>query len=163
MVSGHLIRKLIFALAFLSLLQMQAQEAGSDLDERDRQRIRMLFESGTAAHDDGDYETSIRLLNEALSLRYLPIVAVNLGQSYYQSGDYAAAYSIFQTYLEKAPDDDPLRGAVTDRIPELQMRLQMASMQQQSYIILGLAVLALAIALMALLSARRNRKAAAKA
>ncbi len=129
---------------------------GPGLSDQDKQRIRMLFESGTAAHDDREYETAVRLLNEALNIQYLPIVAVNLGEAYYRHGDYQLAYDTFQTYLDRAPANDPLRGAVIERIPELEMRLEMASLRMLNWITGILELVSLVIGILSFVTARKK-------
>jgi tetratricopeptide (TPR) repeat protein len=85
-------------------------------------RAEKVFLKAAAAYRRGDFDTAIRLLEEAYRLSPEPVLLFNLAKAHEGKGDYAPAIDAYERYLQEA-DDIPDRGAIRRRIATLRTKL----------------------------------------
>lgn len=71
---------------------------------------RQAFERGVTAYRDGDFESAIREFRAALSFKWHPSIALNLGLAEVKAGLYSAAVREFDAVLASSASDEKLRG-----------------------------------------------------
>lgn len=81
-------------------------------------RVKMLYETGKAHYDLGEWTEALSLYKEAFRLKSDPAFLFNIGQCYRKLGDPDNAALTYRSYLRDAPDS-PNRAEVEKLVAEM--------------------------------------------
>ncbi len=100
----------LLLVALLTPALALAQASSSD------EEARTQFERGRVAYDAGDFEAAVQAFRQAYLLSNRPALLYNIGQSELRLEHHALALEAFEGYLRRAPEDDPRRAEVEERV-----------------------------------------------
>lgn len=102
-----------------AVARAQDQPAPARPSQSDQDRSRALYEEGSRAYKDGQYQKAVELFLSAYELSHAPAILFNVAQAYRLAGACERALSYYRRSLEEEPDAAN-RAEVEERIAEME-------------------------------------------
>ncbi len=105
--------------ALFASLALCAALGGTAFAQDANARARTLFQEGTAAYQEGDFEAAANKFVAAYRLTRSPELAFNAGRAYERMSEYDKAIRFFRIYLRRGDVSDEAKADIQERIEAL--------------------------------------------